>query len=189
MEISLVRHGKSKHTENISITFTEYNQWVEKYDDSGVVEEEFYPSISIEKMRKADVVVTSDLLRSIESAKLLQPGIQAISDPLFSEVALPTLPANFPGLKLPPGIWTALLRCLWFGGYSKQCEPLRFVKLKAGRAAHKLIQYSEDNKSVVLVGHGLFNLFIARELRRNGWKSQSKQSTKHWDCLTFSLDN
>ncbi len=43
MEISLIRHGKSKHIDNTRITCMEYKRWVEKYDNSGVVEEEIIP--------------------------------------------------------------------------------------------------------------------------------------------------
>ena len=38
MEISLIRHGKSKHIENNRVTCKEFVKWVEKYDDSGVFE-------------------------------------------------------------------------------------------------------------------------------------------------------
>ncbi|HCX52653.1 MAG TPA: histidine phosphatase family protein, partial [Bacillus sp. (in: Bacteria)] len=44
MEISLIRHGKSKLTENDTITCLEFKQWVEKYDIHGVFEEGTYPS-------------------------------------------------------------------------------------------------------------------------------------------------
>lgn len=40
MEISLIRHGKSLWTEDISITSREFKNWIQKYDDNGVFEEE-----------------------------------------------------------------------------------------------------------------------------------------------------
>jgi hypothetical protein len=36
MEISLIRHGKSKLTDNDTITCLEFREWVEKYDYNGV---------------------------------------------------------------------------------------------------------------------------------------------------------
>lgn len=44
-------------------------------------------------------------------------------------------------------------------------------------------------KSVVLVRHGYFNMFIAKELRKKGWEGISKRNAKHWNCMTFSLLN
>ncbi|WP_243450138.1 hypothetical protein [Neobacillus terrae] len=39
MEISLIRHGKSRLTGNEKITSLEFKKWVEKYDYNGVYEE------------------------------------------------------------------------------------------------------------------------------------------------------
>ena len=49
MEISLIRHGKSKHIENNRVTCKEFVKWVEKYDNSGVFEEKDYPSETLQK--------------------------------------------------------------------------------------------------------------------------------------------
>lgn len=89
MEISLIRHGKSKHTDNNKVTCNEFNGWVKKYDDSGVFEEKYYPLETHEKIATANIVITSDLKRSIESAKLLYPNLKVISSPLFRETELP----------------------------------------------------------------------------------------------------
>lgn len=43
MEISLIRHGKSKHTDKQLVTANEFKVWVEHYDSS-VVEELEYPA-------------------------------------------------------------------------------------------------------------------------------------------------
>lgn len=69
MEISLIRHGKSKCIENNPITCKEYKDWVEKYDDCGVFEENSYPLETLERITKINIVMTSDLRRSIESAR------------------------------------------------------------------------------------------------------------------------
>ena len=71
MEISLIRHGKSLLTENDKITSLEFKKWVEKYDNNGVFEESTYPSTTLEKIATANVVITSDLKRALESARFL----------------------------------------------------------------------------------------------------------------------
>lgn len=71
MEISLIRHGKSKHFDDNRMTCEEFKSWVKKYDDCGVFEENFYPTTTLQKVESVNLVVTSNLKRSIESAKLL----------------------------------------------------------------------------------------------------------------------
>ncbi|MFB7305424.1 histidine phosphatase family protein [Heyndrickxia sporothermodurans] len=123
MEITLVRHGKSLWIENKPIACQDFKNWVEKYDSNGVFEEKSYPSETLEKIGTANIVLTSDLKRAVESAKLLNPNISAISDPLFRETELPIPLAKLVGLKLYPNIWAAILRCLWFSGYSNDASP------------------------------------------------------------------
>lgn len=76
MEISLIRHGKSKCTKNNRITCKEFKDWVERYDYNGVFEENSYPSDTLEKISTANIVITSDLKRAVESAKLLNMNFQ-----------------------------------------------------------------------------------------------------------------
>lgn len=71
---------------------------------------------TLEKIASANIVITSDLKRSIESAKFLNPKLKANSDPLFRETELPTTSTKLWGLKLSPSIWAVILRCLWFSG-------------------------------------------------------------------------
>ncbi|MEK5215856.1 histidine phosphatase family protein [Psychrobacillus sp. FSL H8-0487] len=187
MEISLIRHGKSQWTENDRITFAEFKNWVEKYDFNGVIEESTFPQITIEKVAVAKVVVTSDLKRSIDSACLLNPASKTISDPLFRETELPAHPTILFNLKLKPNNWAVILRILWFCGYSKECESYSKAKLRATMASQQLINYANEHESIVLVGHGFFNILIAKELRKMGWKGTRTTGVKNWNCTTYSL--
>lgn len=190
MEISLIRHGKSMHLERNRINYKDYQEWIEKYDSSGVFEENAYPSVTLEKIGTANVLITSDLKRAIESASLLNQNkkIGVISDSLFREIELPTFPREL-GLKLSPNSWTIILRCLWLCGYSKRCESLTSAKRRAKKASEQLVKYAEEYKSVVLVGHGFFNRLIAEELKKMNWEGKRKSSVKHWGCTTYSLLN
>lgn len=110
MRISLIRHGKSKHIDNNKITCNEFNDWVKKYDNSGVFEENSYPLETLEKIEKASIIITSDLKRSIESAKLLNPNLKKIASPLFRETELPVPSTKLLNIKLMPNIWAVILR-------------------------------------------------------------------------------
>ncbi|MBW8350374.1 histidine phosphatase family protein [Bacillus sp. IITD106] len=186
MEIVLIRHGKSLWTEDRLITCQEFKNWVEKYDSHGVFEEASYPLQTLEKIRTAKIVVTSDLTRSVESARLLNPNIHTISDPLFRETELPVPIIKLFGLKLNASLWAVLLRCLWFIGYSKGCESLREAKKRAEKASRLLINFAKEHQNVVVVGHGFFNMLMAKELKKLGWVSAKKKSSKHWQSTTFS---
>jgi broad specificity phosphatase PhoE len=187
MEISLIRHGKSRLTENEKVTCLDFKKWVEKYDYNGVFEESAYPSETIEKVENAKIVITSDLKRAIQSAKLLNPEVKTIPDPLFRETELPTQSMKVMDIKLRPSIWAIIMRLLWFCGYSNDCESLSNAKLRAKKTSQQLINYAEEYKSVVLVGHGFFNMLIAKELQRRGWKGKRKTGSKHWNCTTYFL--
>lgn len=187
MEISFIRHGKSKHVDNKRITCKEFKWWVEKYDYSSVFEQKTYPLETIKKIASAQVVVTSNLKRSIESAKLLDSNMELISKPAFDEIKLPQPAINIQILRLKPNTWAVILRSLWFMGYSHGCESLSKEKSRAKIAADILIKYAQEHTSVVLVGHGFFNRLIAKELKRRNWKSDKKINSEHWNCTTYSF--
>ncbi|MED4229492.1 histidine phosphatase family protein [Neobacillus cucumis] len=189
MEISLIRHGKSLLTENDKITCLEFKNWVEKYDYNGVFKELTYPSTTLEKIATANVVITSDLKRAVDSARLLNPLKEIITYPLFRETELSSNASQLCNVKLKPSIWAIVLRILWFSGYSNECESLDQAKFRANKASQQLIDYANEYKSVALVGHGFFNMLIAKELRKKGWKGKSKRDAKHWNCMSFSLFN
>ena len=187
MEISLIRHGKSQLVENSKITCLEFKKWVEKYDHNGVFAESTYPSMTTEKISNAKIVITSDLRRSVQSAQLLNPGEKIFPDPLFRETELPIGPMKLLDLKLRPNIWAILFRILWLSGYSYDCESLSDAKIRAYKASQRLISYAEEYHSVALVGHGFFNILIAKELQKKGWKGKRRSATKHWDCTTYTI--
>lgn len=188
MEISLIRHGRSLWTEDKPLTSREFKNWIQKYDDNGVFEEKTYPSETLNIVANTKVIITSDLIRSIKSAEFLNPDITSKQDPLFRETELPTPLTILFGLRLKPSIWAVILRCLWFAGYSSNCESLNKAKIRAEKASNLLKRYAQEHTQIVLVGHGFFNLLIAKELKKTGWKANKKTSSKHWHITTFSVD-
>ncbi|WP_018932455.1 histidine phosphatase family protein [Gracilibacillus lacisalsi] len=185
MDISLIRHGKSEFTTNRWLTAEEFNDWVSSYDNSGVLKEDFYPLETLKKVRTANLILTSDLPRSIQSAKLLHPSLDFVPNRIFRETELPS--SSLRGVKFPSSIWAFLLRCLWFFGNAKGCESITHAKKRARKAAQILIEYAETYDSVALIGHGFFNMLIAKELLKMGWKSKRKTNSKHWHCTTYYL--
>lgn len=185
MEISLVRHGKSEFVQKGAVTLQEFKRWVENYNFHGVSDKPVCPPETIRKTKAAHLVLTSDLKRSIESAKRLNLPVEFMADPLFRETELPSGSIKFFGIKLKPGVWAMILRLLWFTGYSSKCESLKEAKSRAKKAAGRLIAYAGEYESVALIGHGFFNMLIAKELKKNGWKGEKKIGTRHWNCTSY----
>ena len=189
MEISFIRHGKSQWIENRPVTIHSFKDWVEKYDYVGVIEEKELPRESMITISKVRLVFTSDLNRAIHSASILDPKSDIISDPVFREVELPSPLLKFWNLKLTPTAWTVILRALWFLGYSSNCESYNYAKKRAIKAANLLIKHAEEHNQIALVGHGFFNMMIAKELQGRGWEGRRKTNSNHWECTTYSLSN
>lgn len=72
-----------------------------------------FPTNMLERIVAANIIITSDLKRSIESAKLFNSDLTAVSDPLFRETELPI--PTLRKIKLNPDTWSWILRfcCFW----------------------------------------------------------------------------
>lgn len=187
MEISLIRHGKSKWNDNRWVNYQGFKNWISQYDRHGIFEENKpYPFTTLKKAEAAAIILSSDLKRSIDSATVLKPDFSGPSLQIFREIEFPSVPELVKRLKLHPSSWAVILRVSWFGGYSKECESYKEANQRAGKAAELLIEYAEQYNSVVLVGHGFFNFLIAKWLKKKGWKGPKNSSFKHWESTTYS---
>ena len=93
--------------------------------------------------------------------------------------------ANWHALKLSPKIWAPIFRIFWLLGYSRNSESFLEAKLRAKEAVIKLTEISQENESVLFVGHAIFNRILANELRRSGWSGSKNPGTKHWSFSTY----
>jgi len=50
-----------------------------------------------------------------------------------------------------------------------------------------LIEACAENGTVTLLGHGLMNRLIGKELVKRGWKSQGKMGSANWGYGVFLL--
>jgi broad specificity phosphatase PhoE len=131
------------------------------------------------------VIVTSDLLRSVESGRILGSRTPMISDGLFREAGLPYGSAAF--IRMPPSVWAVLFRFLWSFGFKTNGESIHVFRKRAQSAAMLLISLASEHDSVLLVGHGLLNSYIARELSSAGWQGPGRTTIRHWGFTVYSL--
>lgn len=146
------------------------------YELSGIVDSP--PAKSVAVIQGSRFVVCSHLVRSVESAKTLGCADVHVKDPLFCETALPHFGSG--SVPLPIGVWLVLLRLLWLFGFSRNGESLRDARRRARQAAERLVEFAAEHQNVLLVGHGLINHFIAKELLKMGWLGPSMPGSGFW---------
>ena len=168
MRIVILRHGLPDLPAEMKIRACELRQWIDIYNSAGVNKKQTVSGQSIAIAASCNVVVCSNLPRSIQSAETLGVKHIEFSDSLFREMDLPH--ANWNSPRFSPYTWTAFFRLLWFLGYSANVESFHSSKIRAIAGARKLAQIAEQRESVLFIGHGLINYFIAKELLSNGWR-------------------
>lgn len=116
---------------------------------------------------------------------MLAPSTVPLIDACFREAELPS--AIRSGLRLRPDVWAWLARSAWFCGRSAGVESFRAAHERAAKAATILVARAEASGAVVLVGHGLMNVLIARQLRTTGWRGPRFPSSQHWGFGVYYL--
>jgi diacylglycerol kinase len=78
-----------------------------------------------------------------------------------------------------------LARTLWYLRRWPGVESPTEAQERARRAANLLEDLVAENKSVFLLGHGYFNVLIARELRHRGWRGPRFPRRGYWSTVTY----
>ena len=183
MKIVFMRHGKPDIPELGKISTCEFHRWIEAYNSASLDVTHKPSKQVVEIANHYNVIVCSDLRRSIESASVL--GVKDIHciDAIFREVELPY--ARLPSPKLVPGVWFVLYRTLWFIGYAANCESVSLARQRAAIAANRLHNKALRNNTVFCIGHSIFNSFIAKELLTKGWQGSTSIFSKHWEISEY----
>ncbi len=176
-----MRHGKPVLAQAGWITAAEMEQWIEQYN-LAVVAVDSAPATNISLANAVTTIVTSTTPRAVSSAQALGCNA-AVADALFCEAQLPLASWRF--LRLPAVVWTAFFRLLWLCGYSRGSGSIQVTKTRAKAAAQKLITLAEKGP-VLLVGHGIMNRLIAKELVAAGWVGPDRHASGCWDVNTYS---
>ena len=177
-----MRHGKPFLSQTGWIAPVEMERWIEHYNLSEV-EAVGIPITSFKLANSAACIVASTASRALSSAQALGRTV-SVADAVFCEAQLPFALWRFP--RLSPFVWTAFFRLLWFFGYSRNSDSIQVTKTRAKAAAQKLIFLAEKGP-VLLVGHGIMNRLIAKELVALGWACPTKQQINYWSASVYGL--
>ncbi|WIF57206.1 histidine phosphatase family protein [Atlantibacter hermannii] len=183
MEIILMRHGKPALRGYSRVTSLEMTNWIAEYDlsDTGT---DIPPDSSKLLASSALQIISSPLPRALSSLKALGCEPDVI-DEVFREAGLPIF--HIPGLRLSSTLWAAFFRVMWLCGLSHNVERLEIAKQRAVKAANILVTFAKiSNGPVLLMGHGVMNRLIARELRSLGLKEYRCQGNGYWNAKIYS---
>jgi broad specificity phosphatase PhoE len=131
-------------------------------------------------------IVASDLRRARESAAWLAGATPVRVESELREAPLPES-LGVP-LRLPPGAWVVLARVLWLLNAGAAVESVAQTRQRAQRVADRLEALAVEHDSVMAVGHGMFNRFVASALRRRGWHGPRHLPRPYWAAAPFTRD-
>lgn len=179
-EIILMRHGQPKLAATDKISVFEMKDWIEQYDRSEITHHPV-PHASLQLAATAKVIVSSSAPRALSSVQAL--GLKpALVDALFCEAQLPSGHWKLP--RLSPFTWAIILRVLWLCGYSRNVESAGVARRRASTAAKRLQSIASDGP-VLLLGHGLMNRMIAKQLMADGWARQKRNGSQYWNATVY----
>lgn len=178
-----MRHGKPGIDKNPRVNAAEFGVWVEQYNAAGIDHECPPSGLVVEQAAQCAFTVCSNLPRSLESARALGIEHAGICDPDFREMDMPYANWRFPGL--PPAVWAVFFRLAWALGYSPNAESFAAEKERARRCAEHLAGLASIHGTVLFVGHGLLNWFIARHLNSMGWSCPGSPPRKYWEFSVY----
>jgi broad specificity phosphatase PhoE len=172
MKIILLRHAKVEY-KNSPIYANQTGEWIEQYNRASI------DTTTPQNLPNADIYITSEMKRSIDSLALLGKNPR-LKNALFNEAMLPYLDKKL--FKLPPTIWAVVFRIAWLFVYSKNAISFKDSKLEAKEGAKILADLAKD-ADVMLVGHGVKNRLIAKELQKIGFKETENRGSKNWGFI------
>lgn len=175
-QILFIRHAKVAMDSSTPICSASLKAWEEAYNHApitGMPEDE---ELS-QKVRDADYRLCSTLGRAIASMELLGASVDE-KNPLFNEAAIPALQGRW--LTLKPTHWLVVFRILSLLGIGRWARMLQQSRRDAHKGAQRLLELSQEYETIVLMGHGVMNWLIRKELQKQGWKREGKESHGNW---------
>ena len=89
-------------------------------------------------------------------------------------------------IRLSPGTWVMLARAAQLINACESEERVRDVVARATAVVERLDALADSHGTVLAVGHGWFNHFVARELRRRRWRGPMRPSTGYWAATAYT---
>lgn len=182
--IALVRHARSSHVHAGWIDAGGFQAWREAYEAAGIHEDERVPADLAELAGRADLVLSSDAVRAIASARLLAPGKEIVVSPLLRELDLegPDLGA----LRLPLLGWAVAVGCRTLLLTLRRQYPSPAEATRIDGAAARLEELAGRHPLIVAVTHASFRRRLSDRLTQSGWQAEpGRRTLRHWSAWVF----
>ena len=186
MLIALARHGRPISPTTTPISGRELGEWVRRYNELGVVRSVAPPASLRQLAAQSACVLASDMRRSVESAAWLVPPREVRIDAGLREAGLPET-IELP-IRMSPRAWVAIARALWWLNLCAAPETIGAARRRAVKMTDRLCVLAGEHEAVLVIGHGIFNRFIARELLKRGWRGPRLFRLDHWEAARYVLD-
>jgi len=121
---------------------------------------------------KKTIVFASSMTRALITAKeLFGKKFDIVGDDRFIEFDLRFI--YIPFLKLKFGTWALISRLIWFMGLLKTKRSFAYEYNRAKNVSEFLYEKSKEG-NIVLVAHGMLNMFVEFYLKKKGYKRIDK---------------
>ncbi len=182
-KITFVRHAKVDMDSSKPITAKMLKSWEDEYNTASIIQDIPKDKALYRAFDEVDYIISSTLRRSIDSVELVGKDVNE-ANALFNEAQIPVLEGQY--IKLKPTSWLVLFRLLSLIGFGRWAVTLRETKIQAKEASKILLEHSEEHDNIILVGHGVMNWLIRKELLALAWKSEGKDAHGNWGMTVLT---
>lgn len=182
--IIVSRHGRPAldRTAGPRLTWQEYRDWWELYEAGALAKDQEPPAALKVAVEDVDVVLSSERLRAVETARWATGGREPEQHSIFNEAPLP--PPRLEGRTFLPKTWNILARTVWLRGHSLDMESVTQARLRA-RAAAERLDAAADGKAVYVAAHGWFNRMLRKPLKQLGWVCVRDGGDSYWSYRVY----
>ena len=174
IQIYLIRHAKPNLEKKFLSSADEAQNYIENYNKAPI---QHIDSNQVKiDINRSHQIYCSSLPRSQETAlSLFGDSYVIVSDSIFREFELKIVHANSI-VKLPLDLWKGVSRLLWlFACNDEGIESYKEAKERVVVSVNNLEKLANQEETAILVGHGMINAAISKELRKRGWKVVQKK--------------
>jgi len=177
-EIILLRHAKVDIKKDKKIYANQLDDFIKQYDNSDItLELSNYTEIE-NLLNSTNIHICSKQKRSIQSLQLFKKIPYRI-DKIFNEATLNNTKRKL--FKLSTNLWLIIFRILWLISFSNKTNSYKQTKIRAKKASQVLINLANEHKKIILIGHGIMNNLIQKELLKHNYILSKKSNNKNWD--------
>ena len=161
-----------------------FKRWRDVHDDAGLDPTDSVPGGVLSVVAKSEVIVCSDLRRSVESAHRIAPSRIIVQTALLRESNLP-IPSWLP-IRLPVAAWDALIHIQWGVQILQRADTSIDDLRRAEQVLTWLGNQEQFNGAVAVVTHGVFRRILANRAVKLGWTELTRRrSYKYWSVWSF----